>query len=395
MARGQGQKRGTATLNWYNPRVRSIFYQTVVLVSVIGIVWFFAATAQENLERLNISSGFGFLDTTAGFGIIQTLIPYSEQSSYGRAFLVGLLNTLVVAVIGIVLATLLGFFIGVARLSRNWLIAKLAAAYVEIMRNIPLLLHLFFWYFAVLRPLPGPDSSLTPFDGVYLNNRGLILPAPVFDASAAYFFASLALALAGSVFLIRWATRRQIATGQLFPAWRTATGIVVLLPALVWLIAGRPFELEFAERDAFDYVGGMRLLPEFVALVLGLTLYTAAFIGEIVRAGIQSVSKGQIEAAAALGLKDSTTLRLVVIPQAMRLIIPPLTSQILNLTKNSSLAVAIAYPDLVAVFAGTVLNQTGQAIEVISLTMAVYLTLSLLTSLAMNWYNARIALKER
>ncbi len=198
-----------------------------------------------------------------------------------------------------------------------------------------------------------------------------------------------------SVFLIRWAKRRQIATGQLFPAWRTATGIVVLLPALVWLIAGRPFELEFAERDAFDYVGGMRLLPEFVALVLGLTLYTAAFIGEIVRAGIQSVSKGQIEAAAALGLKDSTTLRLVVIPQAMRLIIPPLTSQILNLTKNSSLAVAIAYPDLVAVFAGTVLNQTGQAIEVISLTMAVYLTLSLLTSLAMNWYNARIALKER
>ncbi len=395
MARGQAQKRPRAAFGWYNPRVRSIFYQTVVLVSVVGIVWFFAATAQHNLERLNISSGLGFLDTTAGFGIIQTLIPYSEQSSYGRAFLVGLLNTLVVAVIGIVLATLLGFFVGIARLSRNWLIAKLAAGYVEIMRNIPLLLHLFFWYFAVLRPLPGPENSLTPFDGIYLNNRGLILPAPVFDGSAVYFFASLALALVASVFLIRWSKRRQLATGQLFPAWRTAIGLVVVLPALVWLVAGRPFELEFAERDAFDYTGGMRLLPEFVALVLGLTLYTAAFIGEIVRAGIQSVSKGQREAAAALGLKDSTTLRLVVIPQALRLIIPPLTSQILNLTKNSSLAVAIAYPDLVAVFAGTVLNQTGQAIEVIALTMAVYLTLSLLTSLAMNLYNARIALKER
>ncbi|MEQ8265896.1 MAG: amino acid ABC transporter permease [Parvibaculum sp.] len=388
------QGKGLA-LSWYNPRVRSVIYQAAVLVAVVGIVWFFTATAQENLERLNISSGFGFLDTTAGFGIIQTLIPYTEQSSYGRAFLVGLLNTLVVAVIGIVLSTFLGFIIGVARLSSNWLVAKLAAAYVEIMRNIPLLLHLFFWYFVVLRPLPGPMQSLNPAPGVFLSNRGLILPEPALDSGAVAFFIALALSLAVSAGLIRWARKRQIATGELFPAWRAAAAVVVLLPALVWLAAGAPFHLEFATAGTFDYTGGMRLLPEFVALTLGLTLYTAAFIGEIVRAGIQSVSKGQREAAAALGLKEGMTLRLVIIPQALRLIVPPLTSQILNLTKNSSLAVAIAYPDLVAVFAGTVLNQTGQAIEVISITMAVYLTLSLLTSLAMNWYNARIALRER
>lgn len=399
MSMGQGHRatraRVKAPLGWNNPRVRSFVYQAAVLIAVVATVWLFTTTAQENLERLNISSGFGFLDNTAGFGIIQTLIPYSEQSSYGRAFLVGLLNTLVVAVIGIVLATLLGFVVGVLRLSNNWLIAKLAAAYVEVMRNIPLLLHLFFWYFAVLRPLPGPDQSLNPLPGVLLNNRGLILPEPVFDAGLAAFAAAFLAAITGGIVLLRWSKKRQRDTGQLFPAWRAFAALVVVLPAMTWFIAGAPFHLEFAEKGTFDYVGGMRLLPEFVALVLGLTLYTAAFIGEIVRAGILSVGKGQREAAASLGLKEGTTLRLVVIPQALRLIIPPLTSQILNLTKNSSLAVAIAYPDLVAVFSGTVLNQTGQAIEVIAITMAVYLTLSLVTSLAMNWYNARIALQER
>jgi len=397
---GQGHSKGARSrsatpLGWNNPRVRSFVYQASVLIAVISVVWFFAATAQENLERLNISSGFGFLDNTAGFGIIQTLVPYSEQSSYGRAFVVGLLNTLVVAVIGIVLATLLGFLIGVLRLSNNWLIAKLAAVYVEIMRNIPLLLHLFFWYFAVLRPLPGPADSLNPLPGVLINNRGLVLPAPIFDSGIIAFLAAFAVALIGGIFLIRWSRKRQRDTGQLFPAWQVFAALVVVLPGVTWLVAGVPFHLDFAVEGAFGYAGGMRLLPEFVALVLGLTLYTAAFIGEIVRAGIQSVGRGQREAAASLGLKESTTLRLVVIPQALRLIIPPLTSQILNLTKNSSLAVAIAYPDLVAVFSGTVLNQTGQAIEVIAITMAVYLTLSLLTSLAMNWYNARVALQER
>lgn len=389
-------KRGSGMgISWYNPRVRSIVYQAGVLAAVIPIVWFFTATAQENLERLNISTGFGFLDTTAGFGIIQTLIPYTEQSSYGRAFLVGLLNTLSVAVIGIVLSTMLGFVIGVARLSSNWLLAKIAAAYVEVMRNIPLLLQLFFWYFAVLRPLPGPAESIEALPGVFLSNRGLIVPDPVFDAGAGLFFGALAAAIVAGFVLVRWARARQRATGRLFPALRVAAALIVVLPLLAWAIGGTPFHLEYATRDAFDFNGGVRLLPEFVALVLGLTLYTAAFIGEIVRAGIQSVDRGQGEAAAALGLRNSTTLRLVVVPQALRLIVPPLTSQILNLTKNSSLAVAIAYPDLVAVFAGTVLNQTGQAIEVIAITMAVYLTLSLATSLAMNWYNARIALRER
>jgi general L-amino acid transport system permease protein len=399
MARGQTGRKpqggSRAAFGWNNPRVRAFIYQAAVLGFVIGIVWFFASTAQENLQRLHISSGFGFLDTTAGFGIIQTLIPYSEQSTYGRAFLVGLLNTLVVAVIGIVLSVMLGFLVGVMRLSRNWLVAKIAAAYVEVMRNIPLLLHLFFWYFAVLRPLPGPAESLNPLPGVFLNNRGLILPDPVSTASATAFLAAIAFALAGGFFLLRWARKRGRETGKYFPAGRVFLSVLLVLPALVWLVMGAPFELHHATQGDFDFIGGFRLLPEFVALVLALTLYTAGFIAEIVRAGILSVGKGQLEAAAALGLKESTTLRLVVIPQALRLIIPPLTSQILNLTKNSSLAVAIAYPDLVAVFSGTVLNQTGQAIEVIALTMAVYLTLSLLTSLAMNWYNARIALKGR
>ena len=393
-AGNRGKRKGLG-LSWYNPRVRSLVYQAVVLFTVIGLVWFFVSTAQENLQRLNISSGFGFLDNTAGFGIIQSLIPYSEEASYGRAFLVGLLNTLLVAVIGIVLSTLLGFVVGVARLSPNWLLSKLAGTYIEVMRNIPLLLHLFFWYFVVLRPLPGPMESLELLPGVLLNNRGLILPEFILHGGAALFFFALAAALAGSFFIFRWAKRRQIETGQLFPAGRASLAFILLLPGLIGLIFGAPFHLEFAERGTYDYVGGLRLIPEFVALTLGLTLYTAAFIAEIVRAGILSVSRGQREAAAALGLKDSTTLRLVIIPQAMRLIVPPLTSQVLNLTKNSSLAVAIGYPDLVSVFAGTVLNQTGQAIEVIAITMAVYLTLSLITSLLMNWYNARIALRGR
>ncbi|MGB6086031.1 amino acid ABC transporter permease, partial [Parvibaculum sp.] len=305
MARGQTGRKpqggSRAAFGWNNPRVRAFIYQAAVLGFVIGIVWFFASTAQENLQRLHISSGFGFLDTTAGFGIIQTLIPYSEQSTYGRAFLVGLLNTLVVAVIGIVLSVMLGFLVGVMRLSRNWLVAKIAAAYVEVMRNIPLLLHLFFWYFAVLRPLPGPAESLNPLPGVFLNNRGLILPDPVSTASATAFLAAIAFALAGGFFLLRWARKRGRETGKYFPAGRVFLSVLLVLPALVWLVMGAPFELHHATQGDFDFIGGFRLLPEFVALVLALTLYTAGFIAEIVRAGILSVGKGQLEAAAALG----------------------------------------------------------------------------------------------
>ena len=382
-------------LKWSNPAVQSIVYQALVLALVGYGGWFIVTTTQVNLDRLHIASGFGFMDNTAGFGIVQSFIPYTEESSYGRAFLVGLVNTLVIAGIGIVLATLLGFIIGVARLSTNWLVSRLAWTYVEVMRNIPLLLQLFFWYFAILRPLPPPASSLSPLDGVYLNNRGIVLPAPVFGDNAVFFGIVLLLCLAAAFALIRWARARQAATGQIFPAWRVAIALVVVIPALVWLAGEAPFTLDFPVFRGFGFDGGMRLIPEFVALLLGLTLYTAAFIAEIVRAGILSVSHGQTEAAYALGLPPARTLRLVVIPQALRVIVPPLTSQLLNLTKNSSLAVAIAYPDLVAVFAGTVLNQTGQAIEVIALTMAVYLTISLITSFLMNLYNARVAIRER
>lgn len=389
---GNKQKVG---LKWSNPAVQSVVYQVLVLALVGYGGWFVVTTAQTNLERLHIASGFGFMTNTAGFGIVQSFIPYTEESSYGRAFLVGLVNTLVIAVVGIVLATLLGFVIGVARLSTNWLLSKLAWTYIEVMRNIPLLLQLFFWYFAILRPLPPPAVSLSPVDGVYLNNRGIVLPAPVFGENAMLFGSVLLLSLIAGYVLIRWARGRQAATGEIFPAWRVAIAIVVVAPALTWFAGEAPFTLEFPAYRNFGFEGGLRLIPEFVALLMGLTLYTAAFIAEIVRAGIQSVSHGQTEAAYALGLPTGRTLRLVVIPQALRVIVPPLTSQLLNLTKNSSLAVAIAYPDLVAVFAGTVLNQTGQAIEVIALTMAVYLTISLITSFLMNIYNARVAIRER
>ncbi len=382
-------------LKWSNPAVQSVVYQAALIALVLYGGWFIVTTTQDNLARLNIATGFGFMDNTAGFGIVQSLIPYTEESSYGRAFLVGLINTLMVAGIGIVLATILGFVIGVARLSGNWLVSRLAWTYVEVMRNIPLLLHLFFWYFTVLRPLPAPVDSLSPVEGVYLNNRGVVVPAPVFGESSALFGIAALLSLVAGYAIIRWARKRQAATGEIFPAWRTAIAIVLGIPALIWLVGGAPFTLDLPVYRGFGFDGGMRLIPEFIALLLGLTLYTAAFIAEIVRAGILSVSHGQTEAAYALGLPQGRTLRLVVIPQALRVIVPPLTSQLLNLTKNSSLAVAIAYPDLVAVFAGTVLNQTGQAIEVIALTMAVYLTISLVTSFLMNLYNARVAIQER
>ncbi|WP_293329247.1 amino acid ABC transporter permease [Parvibaculum sp.] len=382
-------------LKWSNPAVQSVVYQAALIAVVLYGGWVIVTTTQANLARLNIATGFGFMDNTAGFGIVQSLIPYTEESSYGRAFLVGLINTLMVAGIGIVLATILGFFVGVARLSSNWLVSRLAWTYVEVMRNIPLLLQLFFCYFTVLRPLPPPADSLSPLEGVYLNNRGVVVPSPVFGESSTLFVIAVLLSLVAGYAIIRWARKRQAATGEIFPAWRTAIAIVLGVPALIWLVGGAPFTLDLPVYRGFGFDGGMRLIPEFIALLLGLTLYTAAFIAEIVRAGILSVSHGQTEAAYALGLPQGRTLRLVVIPQALRVIVPPLTSQLLNLTKNSSLAVAIAYPDLVAVFAGTVLNQTGQAIEVIALTMAVYLTISLVTSFLMNLYNARVAIQER
>ena len=379
---------------WNDPNARAIIFQAVVLILVVAFGYYIFNNTLENMESRGIASGFDFLESTAGFGIIMHLIPYSEESSYGRAFLVGLLNTLVLSAIGIVLATIIGFIVGVARLSNNWLVSRIAAVYIEVVRNVPLLLQIFFWYFAVLRAVPSPRNSIE-FLGTYLNNRGLYSPAPVPEEGFSGVVIAVLLGLAIIVGLARWARKRQDATGDQFPVFWSSVGILVGLPLLAAIVTGFPLTWDHPELQGFNFVGGMVIIPEFVALLLALAIYTAAFIAEIVRAGILAVSHGQTEAAHALGLRTGPTLRLVIIPQALRVIIPPLTSQYLNLTKNSSLAAAIAYPELVSIFAGTVLNQTGQAVEVLAITMAVYLTLSLSISLIMNWYNKRIALVER
>jgi len=379
---------------WNDPKKRSLLFQ-VLLLSVLGFFFYtVVSNTLNNLEQRGITTGFDFLTQTAGFGISQTLVEYTEESTYGMTFVVGLLNTILVAVMGIIAATILGFTMGVARLSDNWLISKIAATYIEIFRNIPLLLQIFFWYFAVLRTLPHPRQSME-FLGSFLNNRGLIIPSPVAEDGFGIVFAAFLVACVGSWLMARWAHKRQDATGQQFPIFWASVGLIVGLPLLMFLFAGMPMSLDHPELKGFNFRGGMTIIPELIALWLALTIYTASFIAETVRAGILAVSHGQTEAASALGLPKGKTLRFVIIPQAMRVIIPPLTSQYLNLTKNSSLATAIGYPDLVNVFAGTTLNQTGQAIEVIAMTMALYLALSLFMSLFMNWYNARMQLTER
>jgi general L-amino acid transport system permease protein len=379
----------------YRPEVRQALYQVLLLVGVAVAVWWVVNNVADNLRRQNIASGFAFLNRTSGFDVSQSLIEYSNTSTYRRAFFVGLLNTLLVAGIGIVGATVLGFVIGIARLSSNWLIAKLAGAYVEVVRNLPLLLQLFFWYFAVLKNLPGPRQSHALPGGAYLNVRGLYLPAPVAEAGFGAVMLVLGAGVVLAVLLWRWARRRQAETGRAVPVLVPTLLLVVALPFAAFFVAGAPLTFDYPELKGFNFQGGIAVLPELMALLLGLIIYTASFIAEIVRAGILGVPKGQTEAAQAIGLNRGLTLRLVVIPQAARIIIPPLTSQYLNLTKNSSLAVAIGYPDFVSVFTGTVLNQTGQAVEVILMTMGVFLTLSLLTALFMNWFNRRMALVER
>ena len=379
----------------HNPKVRSIVYQALLCALIVFLAWGAIDNAAENLARAKIASGFGFWDHIAGFDISQTLIEYSATSSYGRAFWVGLINTLLVSTLGIVLATVLGFVIGIARLSKNWLLARMAGGYVEIIRNLPLLLQLLFWYNAVLKALPELRDSLVIPGGGFLNNRGLFLPQPVLLPGARWTLMALAIGILAAIAFRIWARRRQYRTGQPAPVLWVALGLVIAMPLIVLALSGFPIQFVYPESGRFNIRGGIEVLPEFIALLFGLVIYTAAFIAEVVRAGILSVSKGQTEAAYALGLRGRPTLRLVVVPQAMRVIIPPLTSQYLNLTKNSSLAVAIGYPDLVQIFAGTVLNQTGQAVEVIVITMAVYLTISLVTSALMNLYNRSVTLVER
>ncbi len=380
---------------WQNRTIRNLFYQGVVLVLIAGLAWFFVANTATNLAKRGIASGFDFLGNTAGFDISFHLLDYSLRSTYGDALVIGIINTLLVSAIGVVLATIIGFVVGIARLSQNWLIAKLAAVYVDVLRNIPLLVQLIFWYFGVLSTLPGVRQSLNILDVFFLNQRGLFVPSPIFLPGFWIIPAAFLVGAAAAVAVSIWARRRQAATGQQFPSFLTGLGLVVGLPLLVGLLLGSRLDWSYPELTGFNFTGGTQIIPELMALALGLSIYTASFIAEIVRSGILAVSHGQTEAALALGLRRSWIMRLVILPQALRVIIPPLTSQYLNLTKNSSLAVFIGYPELVAVFAGTTLNQTGQAVECIVITMAVYLVISLVISAFMNWYNRRVALVER
>ncbi len=392
--------RAAAWIN--NPNVRGAFFQIAFVVALVWLAWSIGENTARNLQKANIAAGYGFLDRTAGFGIVQKLVAYTEASTYGRALLVGLINTLLVAGLGILLATVIGFVVGVARLSSNWLVARIAMAYVELIRNIPLLLQLFFWYFAVLRAVPGMREKWTFFSVVHINIGGLHVPRPVFSDGAGIVGLALLAGILAAFLVARWGRKRQEATGEAPPAGWIGLALIVGLPVIAFFALGRPIGIDVPVfndqgpilRRGFQAGSGLTVIPEFFGLLLALSLYTAAYIAEIVRAGINAVGHGQSEAAHSLGLRSGQTLRLVVIPQAMRVIIPPLTNQYLNLTKNSSLAVAVAYPDLVSV-GGTVLNQTGQAVEMVSIWMVFYLGLSLLTSFVMNTWNRRVALVER
>jgi general L-amino acid transport system permease protein len=379
----------------YNPTFRSVVFQALALLALGLFFYTIVDNALNNLAARGIATGFDFLNQEAGFGIGLTLIEYDETFSYGRTFFVGLLNTALVSVLGIVFATVLGFAMGIARLSSNWLVSRFAAVYIEIFRNIPLLLQIFFWYFAVLQALPSTRQSLSLGEAIFLNVRGLYFPGPVFGEGSSVVIGALIVGVIATVVVNIWANNRQKLTGQQTPMLPIAAGLVIGLPLIAYFIMGMPISAEYPELKGFNFRGGISIVPELAALTLALSIYTASFIAEIVRSGINAVNHGQTEAAMSLGLPRSRTLKLVVIPQALRIIIPPLTSQYLNLTKNSSLAMAIGYPDLVSVFAGTTLNQVGQAIEIIAMTMGVYLTLSLLTSALMNIYNKKVALVER
>ncbi len=382
------------TTFWYDPKFRAVLYQIGVLVTVGLLGYYLITNTLTNLEKQSIATGFGFLEKQSSFEIGESLIPYSAADTYFRALLVGALNTLLVALIGIILTIILGTFLGIARLSTNWLVSKLASIYIEVFQDIPILLQLFFWYALFYEILPQPRQALELFDGVFLCNRGLIFGIPVSDPAYRYMAVAVLIGCGGIYLLRRWARKRQDETGQAFPVFRVSLGILVGLPLITWWIAGAPTAMDVPVLKGFNFKGGITVSPEFTALLLGLVLYTAAFVAEVVRAGIQSVSKGQTEAAVSIGLRPGQVLNLVILPQALRVIIPPLTSQMLNLTKNSSLAVAIGYPDFVSV-SGTTINQTGQAIEGVAMIMMIYLIFSLTTSAFMNWYNKKMKLVER
>ena len=379
---------------WLDPKKRAILFQIAVFAMVGLLAYYLVSNTLINLQKQSIATGFGFLHEESSFEIGESLIPYSAANSYARALLVGALNTLEVAFIGIVLTIMLGTIIGVCRLSSNWLVSKMASIYIEVMQDIPVLLQLFFWYAIFYETLPSPRQALCPMNGLFLCNRGVAFTVPEAHPAHKYMFLAFVVGCVASYFIHCWAKRRQAKTGESFPTFRVSIAIIIVLPLSIWLAFGAPIKMDAPKLAGFNFKGGMTVSPEFIALLLGLILYTAAFVAEVVRAGIQSVSKGQREAAMSIGLRPAPILKLVILPQALRVIIPPLTSQMLNLTKNSSLAVAIGYPDFVSV-ANTTIFQTGQAIEGVAMIMVVYLIFSLSTSVFMNWYNKRVALVER
>lgn len=383
-------------VSWvYNPKVRGTIFQILTAVVIVGLGYMFWMNAQTNLSQRGIATGFGFMNNPAGFDVNQSLVEFNQNAPYSRVLLVGILNTLLVAVVGIFFATIFGFVVGIARLSSNWMARTLGTIFVEVTRNLPPLFQIFFWYVVLIKLSPSPRDSASIFETFFFNNRGLYIPKVVIGNGAIFIELAFVFAIVLAIAVRYWAKKRQDKTGQQFPVFWTAVAIIIGLPLIASAALGFPITFDVPELAGFNFRGGTRVIPEFVALTWALSIYTAGFIAEIVRAGIMAVSHGQTEAAGSLGLRSGPTLRLVVIPQAMRVIIPPLTSQYLNLTKNSSLAVAVGYPELTAIFAGTTLNQTGQAIEVIAITMGVYLTISIVTSIFMNWYNTRVALVER
>jgi general L-amino acid transport system permease protein len=382
-------------LSWlYDPKLRGYASQLIVLLLLVWGLYEIIGNTQANLKKLNQNFGFDFLTQAAGFDMSSSLIEYSSNSTYGRAIVAGLLNTVLVAVLGIFFATVVGFTVGVMRLSKNKVVAGAATLYVELLRNIPLLLQIFMWYALVLKPLPGVKNAYSFFNSFFISKKGILMPHPNFGPGAWVALVALAAALIGTWLFRKNARKRQEETGKITPVWLISIPIIVLSPFIGLLLAGWPLSFDYPELKGFNFAGGMTMVPEMVALLIALIFYSATFIAETVRGGIQAVSHGQSEASSALGLSRGMALRLVVIPQAMRIIIPPLASQYLNLTKNSSLAIAIGFPDLMYA-GGTVNNQSGKAIEVVFILMVVYLSLSLLTAAFMNWFNSRMKLVER
>jgi general L-amino acid transport system permease protein len=378
-----------------NQKIRGILFQLLTVIGLVAFLWYIGSNTMTNIEQRGIQTGFGFLNGTSGFGIDQSPIHYTEEDTHGRVFLVGLLNTLIIAFVGIICSTIIGLIIGVLRLSRNWLIAKLAKSYVDFFRNIPLLLQILFWYNVVLRSMPNPKQSFNFFDTIFINNRGLYFPQPEYNTTFFVMLVSLFCALFASIALNTWANRRKESTGEDFVVFPFAIGMFILFPIVAYFIGGSNLNFSFPELMGFNFKGGKTLSPEFLALTFALSIYTATFIAEAVRSGIEAVSHGQKEAAASMGFSPYQSLKLVVLPQAIRIAIPPIINQYLNLIKNSSLATAVGYPEIVTVFAGTSLNQVGQAIEIISMTMLVYLIISLVVSALLNWFNHKMKIQER